>query len=216
MLTRRELLKRAGQGAAVALCPGLPRGLAEDAGGVELNDVQSQLNPTRVNRVVAPEAIADIQTALRAAQRENRAVSIAGGRHAMGGQQFGTDALHFDMQKFNRVLAFDRGAGTVDVVNVLANPTSWTVMTDAITGLSTPLGFTFVHDDMYIAELGNNRVLRYDLVGTSWVGLPSPGNTGATFALVTGVQDVAFIPEPSIASVVLVGVAGIFMRRRTR
>jgi hypothetical protein len=106
--------------------------------------------------------------------------------------------------------------GTVDVVNVLANPASWTVMTDAVTGLSTPIGFNFIQGDMYIAELGAGRVSRYDLVGTTWLASPSPGNVGATFALLNGVQDIAFIPEPSLASVMMVGVAGILMRRRKR
>jgi FAD/FMN-containing dehydrogenase len=113
MLTRRELLERTTcLGAALAL-PAL--GQAAEPEGVEVNDVQSQLNATRVNRVVQPTSVDAIQMALRDAQREGRAVSVAGGRHAMGGQQFGRDTLLLDMKKFNRVLGFDRTKGHIEV-----------------------------------------------------------------------------------------------------
>ncbi len=116
MLTRRELLKRTAQlSAAAALPSGRLFGQAKDPAGVEVNDVQSQLNRTRVNRIVTPESLDAIQAALRDARSEGRAVSIAGGRHAMGGQQFGTDAILLDMKKFNRVVGFDRTKGHVEV-----------------------------------------------------------------------------------------------------
>jgi FAD binding domain len=116
MLTRRELLKRTAQlSAAAALPSGRLFGQAKDPAGVEVNDVQSQLNRTRVNRIVTPESLDAIQAALRDAKSEGRAVSIAGGRHAMGGQQFGTDAILLDMKKFNRVVGFDRTKGHVEV-----------------------------------------------------------------------------------------------------
>jgi FAD/FMN-containing dehydrogenase len=116
MLTRRELLKRTAQlSAAAALPSGRLFGQAKDPPGVEVNDVQSQLNRTRVNRIVTPESLDAIQAALRDAKSEGRAVSIAGGRHAMGGQQFGTDAILLDMKKFNRVVGFDRTKGHVEV-----------------------------------------------------------------------------------------------------
>jgi FAD/FMN-containing dehydrogenase len=118
MWTRRQVLKVTTQlGAATAL-PGLVAAAgagAEDAVGVEVNDVQSQLNATRVRRIARPRSIDDIQTALRAAREEGRAVSIAGGRHAMGGQQFGRDTILLDMTGFARVLSFDRTAGRVEV-----------------------------------------------------------------------------------------------------
>jgi FAD/FMN-containing dehydrogenase len=52
---------------------------------VVVNDVQSQLNATRVDRIIRPQSIDDIASALQVAERESRAVSVAGGRHAMGG-----------------------------------------------------------------------------------------------------------------------------------
>jgi FAD/FMN-containing dehydrogenase len=115
MLTRRDALRTTAQlGAALALSPAALANPAEQA-GVVVNDVQSQLNPTRVHRIVTPMSIEDVQAGLRAAAREGRAVSVAGGRHSMGGQQFGTDTLLFDMKPFKRVLHFDQGKGQIKV-----------------------------------------------------------------------------------------------------
>src|SRR5262245_16798061 len=105
MLTRRQLLKQAAQSGAVLALPSATRSArAEESTGVEVNDMQSQLNPTRVHRIVQPRSVQDLQTALRDAHRDGRAVSIAGGRHAMGGQQFGRDTILLDMQQYNRVV----------------------------------------------------------------------------------------------------------------
>ncbi len=115
MLTRREALKTTAQlGTALAL-PSLALGEPATQPGVEVNDVQSQLNRTRVHRVVTPRSIEAIQAGLREAARDRRAVSVAGGRHSMGGQQFGTDTILFDMKRFNRVLRFDQARGQVEV-----------------------------------------------------------------------------------------------------
>jgi len=83
--------------------------------GIEVNDVQSQLNWTRVHQIITPRSIEAIQAGLRDAARDGRAVSVAGGRHAMGGQQFGTGTLLFDLKSFKRVLHFDRAKGHVEV-----------------------------------------------------------------------------------------------------
>ena len=42
-------------------------------------------------------------------------MSIAGGRHAMGGQQFGESALLVDTRALDRVLDFDAERGIVTV-----------------------------------------------------------------------------------------------------
>jgi FAD/FMN-containing dehydrogenase len=80
-----------------------------------VNDVQSQLNLTEVNRIEIPKSVGDIQTIIRNAKKENLAVSIAGGRHAMGGQQFGKGTILIDMSSMNRVLKFDSKEGIVEV-----------------------------------------------------------------------------------------------------
>lgn len=116
MLSRRDFLKHAGQLGALAALPATVCGKEPAATtGVVLNDVQSQLNATRVHEVARPTSLDAIGAALRKAKREGRAVSVAGGRHAMGGQQFARDALHLDMTGFNRILSFDRDRGHVEV-----------------------------------------------------------------------------------------------------
>ena len=81
---------------------------------VVLNDAHSALNPTTVARVVRPDTVADVVAAVRSAAAEGRGVSIAGSRHAMGGQQFGTDTVHLDMRGMNRIVALDTETGIVD------------------------------------------------------------------------------------------------------
>jgi FAD/FMN-containing dehydrogenase len=53
-----------------------------------VNDAQSQLNSTRVKHVVTPESVDDLKSALLKAKEHKLFISVAGGRHAMGGQQF--------------------------------------------------------------------------------------------------------------------------------
>ena len=83
--------------------------------GVVVNDIHAQLNETRVLGVVTPRSVREIQAIVRRARAEGRAVSIAGGRHAMGGQQFGTDTILIDMSGMNEVLGFDARQGLVVV-----------------------------------------------------------------------------------------------------
>jgi len=116
MPTRRELLRASAQtGLAIAL-PSAPFfARADGPDGIEVNDVQSQLNATRVHEIKNPGSIDDIQIALREAQRQGRAVSVAGGRHAMGGQQFGSDTILLDTTRFNQVVKFDKAGGRITV-----------------------------------------------------------------------------------------------------
>jgi FAD/FMN-containing dehydrogenase len=114
MLSRRQLLAEGLGAALVATLPG-PGLLVEDDAGVRLNDVQSQLNETRVQGVLRPTSVDDIAEALSKARRDNRCISVAGGRHSMGGQQFGKENLHFDMTGFNRILDLDTERGLVTV-----------------------------------------------------------------------------------------------------
>jgi FAD/FMN-containing dehydrogenase len=71
-----------------------------------VNDVHSQLNETRVHRIVEPDSVLALQASIGRARAENRAVSVAGGRHAMGGQQFAEDGVLVDMRSMKRVLSF--------------------------------------------------------------------------------------------------------------
>lgn len=113
MLTRRQLLLAAG---ALAALPGCAvRRTARGAAGVVLDDVHSKLNATRVAEVVPVDSLATLRDAVRRAARSGRAVSVAGGRHAMGGQQFGEGTVHLDTRPLARVLGFDRERGLIEV-----------------------------------------------------------------------------------------------------
>jgi len=81
----------------------------------ELNDVHSRLNATIVRNVARPTTVAEVVALVQQATREHLAVSIAGGRHAMGGQQFAAGALHLDMSGLDRVVALDATRGVVTV-----------------------------------------------------------------------------------------------------
>ena len=52
---------------------------------------------------------------IKQAKKSGQAISISGGRHAMGGQQFGEGTAHISMQQMNDVLSFDRARGIVRV-----------------------------------------------------------------------------------------------------
>ena len=83
--------------------------------GIHVNDLHSQLNPTTVDRVVPVDSLESIQAAIAVARREGKSLSIAGGRHAMGAQQFGSDTVLLDTVPMNRVLKFDAEAGLITV-----------------------------------------------------------------------------------------------------
>ena len=80
-----------------------------------VNDIHSQLNRTRVASVKQPKTIADLQAAVASARHEGLPVSVCGGRHSMGGQQFCTRGLLLDLTWLNRVLDFDSERGLITV-----------------------------------------------------------------------------------------------------
>jgi len=88
-------------------------GLAADE-ETEVNDIHSQLNRTRVARVVRPASLDQLRAAILDARREGLAISIAGSRHSMGGQQFGTGMLLLDTRDMNRVTAFDPASRIIE------------------------------------------------------------------------------------------------------
>lgn len=76
-----------------------------------LNDVHSQLSPTPVAEVIKPRDLNELRAAVQRASREGKALSVAGGRHAMGGQPFAEGSLHLDMTGLSRVLETDDERG---------------------------------------------------------------------------------------------------------
>jgi FAD/FMN-containing dehydrogenase len=111
MISRREFI--AGSAAIAAAC-GLRELVAQDQ-SIFVNDIHSQLNSTRVLKVLQPHSVEDVQQIIRSAGLDRRPISVAGGRHAMGGQQFGTDTLLVDVRKMNRILHLDRDRGILEV-----------------------------------------------------------------------------------------------------
>src|SRR6266568_8815195 len=112
MISRREFV--AGS-VAFAVASNAARRLAPDPESILVNDIHSQLNSTRVLGISQPRSLEDVQSIVRTARKDRKVISVAGGRHAMGGQQFGTDTLLIDIRKLNRVLNLDRKTGIMEV-----------------------------------------------------------------------------------------------------
>lgn len=83
--------------------------------GAVVNDVHSRLNETAVDEVVPVGSLEEIGVALDRARRAGKPVSIAGGRHAMGGQQFCSGGVLLDTGPLSRVLSLDEARGLVEV-----------------------------------------------------------------------------------------------------
>jgi FAD/FMN-containing dehydrogenase len=116
LLSRRDFLGISLVGAA---WPGTAFAQAPQKGkpppGILVNDIHSQLNSTRVWRIVQPETLDALRNALKSAQKEQKSICISGCRHAMGGQQFLADGLMIDTRRMNRVLGFDAERGHIEV-----------------------------------------------------------------------------------------------------
>lgn len=100
---------------ALAIASRVSRNLTLGSEPVFVNDIHSQVNSTRVLEVLEPRSMEDVQNIVRSARKNQRTISIAGGRHAMGGQQFGADTILIDIRKLNRALRLDRERGIVAV-----------------------------------------------------------------------------------------------------
>jgi FAD/FMN-containing dehydrogenase len=93
----------------------VPHRLRASPESAEVNDVHSQLNPTHVSEILQPRSPQDVCEIIRTAQKNRKTISICGGRHAMGGQQFGTDTTLIDIRKLNRIINFNRDTGIIEV-----------------------------------------------------------------------------------------------------
>jgi len=78
-----------------------------------VNDVHSRLNGTHVRRMLEPEGLDELVEAVRAAKASGAQISLSGGRHAMGGQQFGTGSWLIDMRRHAAVRGFDNERGII-------------------------------------------------------------------------------------------------------
>ena len=113
MPSRRHVLGLAARaGTALAFLP-VFKGRA--SASVLVNDIHSQLNPTHVDRIVPVDTEGAVRAAIAAARDEGKAVCIAGGRHAMGGQQFATGGVLLDTRPLKKIHGLDAERGIVDV-----------------------------------------------------------------------------------------------------
>lgn len=115
-MKRRTFLKGISSvGAALSLPLRGGAGEVVDSGGVLVNDIHSQLNPTHVRKIVRPVSADELSTAINVGRAGGHGISVAGGRHAMGGQQFGEGTIHIDTRSMNRVLDFDSSRGIIRI-----------------------------------------------------------------------------------------------------
>jgi FAD/FMN-containing dehydrogenase len=109
--SRRDFLRLLSLGGSAALFAGCRR----EESVLWVNDVHSRLTPTRVSRIFRPGNRAELLAELRRSLGFRGGISLAGGRHSMGAQAFGTDSLHFDLTGVNRVGDLDSSAGIIEV-----------------------------------------------------------------------------------------------------
>ncbi len=123
-ISRRTFIKTASM-AAGALCLGgcaemqnsspAPPPVISKPEGIAVNDVHSQLNQAFVQEVLKPASVEECRLIIQKARDQGRVISVAGGRHSMGGQQFADGSLLMDTRGLNRVLDFDRNQGVLNV-----------------------------------------------------------------------------------------------------
>jgi FAD/FMN-containing dehydrogenase len=80
-----------------------------------VNDIHSQLNEAHVAEVAEVDSLDGIRTTIERARERGLSVAVAGGRHAMGGQQFCDGGVLVDTRRLNRVIGFDRERGLIEV-----------------------------------------------------------------------------------------------------
>lgn len=79
------------------------------------NDTHSGLNATRVARALLPETAEEVALSVSRHRHAGQSFAIAGGRHAMGGQQFLSNGTLLDMRRMNAVRSFDAERGLLEV-----------------------------------------------------------------------------------------------------
>jgi FAD/FMN-containing dehydrogenase len=83
--------------------------------GVIVNDLHSELNESEVAEILSVDSLEAIRAGIARARALGVPVSVAGGRYAMGGQQFCASGVVLDTRKLNRVLNIDTERGLVEV-----------------------------------------------------------------------------------------------------
>jgi FAD/FMN-containing dehydrogenase len=82
---------------------------------LQCNDIHSKLNSIKVFAVIHPQHEAAVIESIAHAKNHDKPISICGGRHAMGGQQFGENTILLDMTCLDFVNPINRELGIVEV-----------------------------------------------------------------------------------------------------
>ncbi len=80
-----------------------------------VNDCHSQLNRTKVSKILRPLSRVELIRIVNDARKSGRSVMPFGGKHAMGSQQFGSGTLAIDMRGLNKVLSLEQKTGILEV-----------------------------------------------------------------------------------------------------
>ena len=83
--------------------------------GEIVNDLHSELNESLVAEIITVDSLETIRKGIARSRTLGIPVSVAGGRYAMGGQQFCSGGVVLDTGKLNRVLDLDTERGFVEV-----------------------------------------------------------------------------------------------------
>ncbi|MBS1998796.1 MAG: FAD-dependent oxidoreductase, partial [Cyanobacteria bacterium SZAS LIN-2] len=101
-----------------------------------VNDKHSRLNPTLVKSRVAPVSAGNMVDFVRMARAAGEKICVAGGRHAMGGQQFLDRGILVDTSNLDKVLHFDGEQGLIEVQAGMR----WPQLVDYLRGTATTGG----------------------------------------------------------------------------
>ena len=80
-----------------------------------LNDIHSRLNLTLVSRIESPGTLGELKAVVASAADAGESLSVVGGRHATGGQQFLSAGVALDTSGLKRILGLDAERGLVRV-----------------------------------------------------------------------------------------------------
>jgi FAD/FMN-containing dehydrogenase len=105
-----------------------------------VNDIHSELNETTVAEITEVHTLGEVQEAIARAGRLGLPVSIAGGRHAMGGQQFCSGGLLMDTRRLDRVIDLDARRGVVEIEAGIQWPALIQRLAELQAGSSRPWG----------------------------------------------------------------------------
>jgi FAD/FMN-containing dehydrogenase len=99
----------------IALCLSLVKNACEEKLRVVLNDIHSELNASEAVELVSADSLQVVRDSMAKAYGLGIPLATAGGRCAMGGQQFCNGGLVLDTRKLDRVLRLDLEHGLVEV-----------------------------------------------------------------------------------------------------